>query len=52
MHAVASRFGKDRVVWRYDPILLSAATPWESHAERFDGIAAMAAGATSRRCAG
>jgi hypothetical protein len=37
-----------RVFWRYDPILLSSATPPEYHVDRFSEIAAMLAGHTSR----
>jgi hypothetical protein len=43
---IAERHGPNRAVWRYDPILLSAATPWDSHLSRFEGIADRIAGAT------
>jgi nucleotide-binding universal stress UspA family protein len=42
---VATRYGVDTLVWRYDPILLSAATPLESHMQAFDPLAAALAGA-------
>jgi hypothetical protein len=43
---IAERYGRDRVVWRYDPILCSAATPWDSHLARFCAIADRVAPAT------
>jgi hypothetical protein len=36
---LAARIGPERVVWRYDPIILSSATPPEWHRERFMALA-------------
>ena len=34
-HAIAREFGPRVVVWRYDPIIVTDATPFSSHADRF-----------------
>ncbi|MDA0369104.1 MAG: DUF1848 domain-containing protein [Proteobacteria bacterium] len=44
-HEIAARYGADALVWRYDPVLVSSATPLESHTDRFAGLAARLAGA-------
>ncbi|MBN2752500.1 MAG: DUF1848 domain-containing protein [Rhodospirillaceae bacterium] len=46
LHAITNRFGPGRVVWRYDPILLTDAMPWARHAMHFAQIAAAVVGAT------
>ena len=38
--ALADRIGPERVVWRYDPIVLSEITPPEYHLETFGRLAA------------
>jgi hypothetical protein len=39
--ALARRFGPRAAVWRYDPIVVSSATPPDRHVETFAGIARM-----------
>ena len=46
---LADTFGPDRLVWRYDPIVLSSATQADFHRRRFGEMARHLAGAT-RRC--
>lgn len=43
--ALAQRLGKRRMVWRYDPIVLSPAFPEEYHLEQFERLASSLAGA-------
>lgn len=43
---LARRVGKERVVWRYDPILLGGAYTAEYHTERFSRLAGLLAGFT------
>ena len=45
---LADRIGPDRVVWRYDPILLSDRTNQDFHLENFTRIAKGLKGATQR----
>lgn len=45
---LAARIGPDRVIWRYDPILLSPRTGHEFHQENFRRIAVALRGATNR----
>lgn len=40
--------GKSRVIWRYDPIIVSNLTPADYHIERFEKIAAGLSGFTER----
>ncbi|WP_028864912.1 DUF1848 domain-containing protein [Psychromonas aquimarina] len=40
--------GKERVIWRYDPILLSSVTPFKEHKRLFSKIAQMLAGKTTK----
>lgn len=40
--------GPARVIWRYDPIILSNETPEECHADQFERIASMLSGTTGR----
>ena len=47
--ALADRIGPARVIWRYDPIVFTAATDAAFHREAFDRLAGRLAGAT-RRC--
>ena len=46
--ALSDSIGPDRVIWRYDPIIVSSATPREYHLERIDRIATALAGRTNR----
>ena len=46
---LADRIGPDRVVWRYDPILLTDRTPPEWHVAAFRRLSSALSGAT-RRC--
>jgi hypothetical protein len=46
--ALAGRVGPDRVIWRYDPIVLSNITSPEYHIRRFSRIAQALKGHTSR----
>ncbi len=46
--ALAERVGPGRVVWRYDPVVLSSATPPAYHLDRFATIAAALEGYTAR----
>ena len=46
---MASLFGPDVVQWRYDPIILSSATPPEWHVENFTALAGKLKG-SARRC--
>jgi hypothetical protein len=46
---LADRIGPDRVVWRYDPILLTRRTPPEWHIAAFRRLSSALSGAT-RRC--
>ncbi len=45
LRRLSERIGPDRVIWRYDPIILSSATPLEYHIERFSTLARELAGA-------
>jgi DNA repair photolyase len=45
---LAGRIGPERVVWRYDPAILTSATPVAWHLEQAERIAAHLAGATRR----
>lgn len=47
-HQLAEKLGNTRVVWRYDPIVISTATPHGYHAERFEELCRLLAGATRR----
>ena len=46
MRETARRYGPRAVVWRYDPILFSSATPVEHHRRRFAELAARLEGVT------
>jgi hypothetical protein len=46
--ALAERVGPERVIWRYDPIVLSEITPAEYHLEMFGRLAAALRGYTER----
>ena len=46
--ALAGRIGPERVVWRYDPIIVSNLTGWDYHAEMFVRLCAELAGSTHR----
>ena len=45
---LSQHVGTSRVVWRYDPIIISNATPFEYHRQRFSQIAEELRGATNR----
>ncbi len=46
--ALADRLGPERVVWRYDPIIVTSATPPDYHLENFARLARELAGSTRR----
>jgi DNA repair photolyase len=46
--ALADMIGPRRVIWRYDPLILSSRTPLEYHEEMFSRIATKLLGATLR----
>jgi hypothetical protein len=46
--ALSERLGPDRVVWRYDPIVISTATPHDYHGERFSRLSRELSGFTRR----
>jgi hypothetical protein len=45
---LADQIGKERVIWRYDPIFLSNITGFQYHIDRFSQIAEMLNGYTNR----
>jgi len=45
---LAGRIGPERVIWRYDPVILSSVTPVEWHLEQAERIAGTLRGATRR----
>ncbi len=45
---LSQKIGRDKVVWRYDPILLSNLLPLNEHKRLFGKIAGMLAGKTNR----
>lgn len=45
LRALSSATSPERVIWRYDPIILSSATPPEYHFERFEQLADQVHGA-------
>lgn len=47
-HRLSGRIGPERVIWRYDPIVLSQATPPDFHRRTFEQIAAQLHGHTNR----
>jgi len=48
LQALAERVGPQRIIWRYDPIVLSNATGVAYHLDRFTAIAEQLAGYTTR----
>ena len=46
--ALARTIGPDRVVWRYDPIIVSSLTPYDFHRKCFSVLAHALAGSTKR----
>lgn len=46
--ALAKRVGPRRVIWRYDPIVISTATPFDFHIEAFGRLASLLEGHTKR----
>ncbi len=45
---LAERIGPERVVWRYDPVILSSATPVNWHLEQVEHVAEQLASSTRR----
>jgi hypothetical protein len=45
---LSERIGSGRVVWRYDPIIISTVTPYSYHEERFTALCGELAGLTRR----
>jgi len=45
---LADAIGPDRVIWRYDPIIVSSLTPYAFHVERFGRLADELAASTRR----
>lgn len=45
---LSGRIGPERVIWRYDPVILSSATPVEWHLTQVEALAAKLSGATRR----
>ncbi len=45
---LSDRLGPERVIWRYDPIVLSNRTPAEFHLKSFDGLSRALQGRTRR----
>lgn len=45
---LSERVGRKRVIWRYDPIIISSATPVEYHRERLTRLARSLSGHTDR----
>jgi hypothetical protein len=43
LEALAARIGRERIIWRYDPVLFSAATSLDFHRENFLKLARMLA---------
>ncbi len=48
--ALSRRYSPERVLWRYDPIVLSNFTPPEHHTRTFRALCRQLEGGTSRRC--
>ena len=46
--SLSERIGKYRVIWRYDPIIISNRTPFEFHVEKFSNISRILKGLTAR----
>jgi len=47
-HRLAESLGPKRVVWRYDPILITPKTPYDFHIETFERLARSLQGSTHR----
>jgi DNA repair photolyase len=45
---LSEMLGPEGVVWRYDPIIISTATPHEYHRERFERLSGLLSGLTRR----
>lgn len=48
LEALSRRIGKNRVIWRYDPIIISNKTPWSYHRQAFSDLARRLSGLTER----
>ncbi len=46
--ALSQRIGTSRVIWRYDPIIISNQTPFSYHRERFSALAKQLSSGTER----
>ncbi|MDH7602876.1 MAG: DUF1848 domain-containing protein [Armatimonadota bacterium] len=47
-HVLAQAVGAERVIWRYDPIIVSSLTPFEYHTTNFERLCAALEGSTRR----
>ena len=41
MKLLAERIGPEKVIWRYDPVVVSLRTPWEWHEENFSRLSGL-----------
>ena len=48
MQELARKIGQDRVIWRYDPVILTSVTDEDFHRRNFDAIAKNLAGSVRR----
>jgi hypothetical protein len=48
MKELAKKIGPDKIVWRYDPVLLTTVTDGEFHRKNFDSLAQSLAGSVKR----
>jgi hypothetical protein len=48
MKKLAQKIGQDRVIWRYDPVILTSITAEDFHSRNFDLIAQKLAGSVNR----
>ena len=48
MKGLAQKIGQDRVIWRYDPVILTSITDEDFHRQNFNGIAQILAGSVRR----
>jgi hypothetical protein len=45
---ISEKLGPDRIIWRYDPIVISSITPHNYHRERFERLSERLSGLTRR----
>ena len=48
MKELAVKIGKERLIWRYDPVLVTSITGWKFHRENFNSIAGCLSGSAGR----